>query len=166
MTEKLIMKDMNIPDGILHDSKLYNVSLENNELTLSFETHYYPEDYTTTEFVEKYKDFTKCHIKCKLDKGNIKYSFDDVTFETNPNKKSKYTGLILSVPEFIEIANKEIKKRKEKGYLSWVYLDTVVSPNTRSVKIELSTWGWKYKRNDYHTCTLKLFTEEVEFIWE
>lgn len=166
MTEKLILKDMNVPDGILHDSKLYNVSLENNELTLSFETHYYPEDYTTAEFAEKYKDFTKCHIKCRLDEENLKYGFDEVTFETSLNKKSIFKGIILSVPEFVELANKEIKKRKENGYHSWEYLDTAVTPNTRSVAIELSTYGWKYKGNDFHTCSLKLFTEEVEFIWE
>lgn len=167
MTEKLIMKDMSIPDGTLHDSKLYNVSFENNELTLSFETHYYPEDYTTTEFVEKYKDFTKCHIKCKLDEDNVKYNFDNVIFETSPkNDKNVYKGLIVSVPEFVELANKEIQKRKDKGYNSWEYLNTAISPNIRSVSIELSTYGWKHKRNIFHTCSLKLFTEEVKFIWE
>ena len=166
MTEKLIMKDMNIPDGILHDSKLYNVSLENNELTLSFETYYYPDDYTTTEFVEKYKDFTKCHIKCKLNADNVKYRFDNALIETGINKKNKYEGRILSIPEFVDTANEEIKKRKEKGYHSWEYIDTAVTPNIRSVLIELSTYGWKYKRNNFRTCSLRLFTEEVEFIWE
>ena len=66
MTEKYIMSENSIPDGMLHDQNLYDISLENNELTLSFDTHFYPQNYTDTSFAEKYKDFTKCHIKCAL----------------------------------------------------------------------------------------------------
>ena len=67
MTEKYIISENNIPDGILQDQDLYNVSYHDNVLTLSFETHFYPQDYTDSTFAEKYKDFTKCHIKCKLE---------------------------------------------------------------------------------------------------
>lgn len=50
MTEKYIMSEHNIPDGILHDQDLYNISYDGNALTLSFETHFYPQDYTDTTF--------------------------------------------------------------------------------------------------------------------
>lgn len=54
MTEKYIMSENSIPDGMLHDQNLYDISLENNELTLSFDTHFYPQNYTDTSFAEKY----------------------------------------------------------------------------------------------------------------
>lgn len=66
MVEKYIMCENDIPDGILHDQYLYDISLQNNEVTLSFEVHYYPQNYSNTSFAQKYKDFTKCHIKFKL----------------------------------------------------------------------------------------------------
>lgn len=66
MTEKYIMSENNIPDGILNDQDLYNISYHDNVLTLSFETHLFS-DQNGNEFCEKYKNFTKCHIKCKLE---------------------------------------------------------------------------------------------------
>lgn len=136
MTDKYIMSENNIPDGILHDQDLYSVSYDDNVLTLSFETHFYLQDYTDITFVEKYKDFTKCHIKCRLED---KY-FCDVHLETSLNKNNNYKGKIISVEEFTEIANKEIKKRKEKNYWAWEYISTNISPNMRSLAIELHIW--------------------------
>lgn len=161
MTEKYIMSENRIPDGILHDQGLYNVSLNDDVLTLSFETHYYPQDYTDTTFAEKYKDFTKCHIKCKLED---KY-FCNVHLETSLDKNNNYRGKTITVEEFVEIANKQIKRRKEKNYFPWEYLDTAVSPNIRGVSIELSIW-LKYKRVVYTDCVLTLDTNEIEYIWE
>lgn len=160
MTEKYIMSEHYIPDGILHDQDLYNVSYSDNVLTLSFETHYYPQNFTDTTFAEKYKDFTKCHIKCKIEERK----WCDVFLETSM-KKNKYKGIGLSFEEFIEIANKEIKRRKDKGYYSWAYLDTSVCPNVRSININLSIW-LKYKGTVYDSCTLSFFTNEIEFIWD
>ena len=163
MTEKLIMKDINIPDGILHDSKLYNVSFENNELILSFEFNYSPEDYTTTEFAEKYKDYKTCHVKCKLPDGYL--WFHNAYLETSV-KKDKYKARVLSIREFVDFANKEIKKRNQKGGALWDYIHTFVSPNIRTAKIELGIYSSKYKGTVYQSCTLELETEEIEFVWE
>lgn len=74
-------------------------------------------------------------------------------------------GKTITVEEFVEIANKEIKRRKEKNYFPWGYLDTAVSPNIRGVSIELSIW-LKYKRVVYTDCVLTLDTNEIEYIWE
>ncbi|MCH5316099.1 MAG: hypothetical protein J1E81_09300 [Eubacterium sp.] len=161
MTEKYIMSENYIPDGILHDQDLYNISLENNELTLSFETHFYPQDYTDTSFAEKYKDFTKCHIKCTL--GDEMFCY--VLLETAIDKKNNYKGKYLSVEEFVKIANKEIRKRKEKGYWPWEYLCTGTCPNSNSASIELHIWI-KYKRVIYSSCRLVLDTKEIKYIWE
>lgn len=160
MTEKYIMSENNIPDGILHDQDLYNVSYNDNVLTLSFETHLFS-DQKGNEFCEKYKDFTKCHIKCKLEDE----LFCDVHLETSIDKNNNYKGKIISVEEFTEIANKEIKKRKEKNYWAWEYSNTNVSPNIRNLAIELHIW-LKYKRVVYNSCILVLNTNEIEFIWE
>lgn len=161
MTEKYIMSEHNIPDGIIHDQDLYNISYDGNALTLSFKTHFCPQDYTDTTVVEKYKNFTKCHIKCRLED---KY-FCNVHLETSIDKSNNYKGKILSVEEFVEIANKEIKKRNEKDYLAWEYGSTNVSPNIWSLAIELHIW-LKYKRVIYTNCILVLNTNEIEFIWE
>lgn len=161
MTEKYVMCENIIPDGILHDQDLYNVSYNDNVLTLSFETHFYPQDYTDTTFAERYKDFTKCHIKCKLENER----FCDVHLETSLDKNNNYKGKIISVDEFVKIANKEIKKRKEKNYWAWEYSDTNASPNISTAAIELHMW-LKYKRVVYTTCILVLYTNEIEYIWE
>lgn len=160
MTEKYIMSENNIPDGILHDQDLHNVSYNDNVLTLSFETHLFS-DQKGNEFCEKYKDFTKCHIKCRLEDE----LFCKVYLETTPDKNNNYKGKIISVEEFAEIANKEIKKRKENNYWLWEYLDINTSPNIRSLSIELRIW-LKHKRVVYTDCNLALNTNEIEFIWE
>lgn len=164
MTEKLIMQDMNIPDGMLHDSKLYNVSLENNELILSFETCYCPENYAISEFVKKYKDYKVCHVKCKFADENS--FFCNAYLETSVDKKSKYKACVLSIQEFVDFAKKEIKERNKKGGALWDYIHTFVSPNIRTAKIELGTYSSKYKGTIYQSCTLELETEEIEFVWE
>ena len=165
MTEKFVLQEHCIPDGILHDQDLYEIKLENNELTLSFEVHYYPQDYTNTSFAEKYKDFTKCHIKCKL--SDEKYYESEVVLESSKDKKNiwKIKRIYMPISEFAEIANKEMEYRKKKGYWSWEYLDTSVSPNCWVALIDIRIW-LKYKGTTYTTCSFKLNTEEIEFIWE
>lgn len=164
MAERLIMNNMNVPDGILHDQALSNVSLENNVLTLSFDIHFFSEDIGTQS--EKYKAFTKCHIKCKLDEDDMKYGFDEACLESSPDKENRYKGCILSISEFVDIANEDIRMRKEKEWHSWDYLHTFISPNTRQAKIELCICDLKYKGKIYTKCNLELSTEEIEFIWE
>ena len=162
MIEKLVMRENSIPDGILHDQDLYKIELNGKELTLSFKTYYYPQDYTKAEFAERYKDFTKCHIKCRLEND----CFCSVTLTSALNKKNSYKGKVLSVAEFVEIANAEMKKREKKGYHPWEYVYTYISPNCRCAIIELSIWSLKYKGTDYGTCLLELDTDEIEYIWE
>ena len=161
MTEKFVLREHYIPDGILHDQDLYEVKLENNELTLSFEISCF-EDYIAS-VAEKYKDFTKCHIKCRFEED--KYFGPEVELKALRNKKGIYKVKVMSISEFVEIANKEIAYRKKKGYWPWEYLATGVSPNFRCVQIDFSIWI-KYKGTVYHNCSINLDTEEIEFIWE
>ncbi len=161
MIEKLMISEIDIPDGILHDQNLYNIALENNILTLSFETHYYPNDYTNTAFAQKYKDFTKCHIKCSLDNE----SFCNVELKTTLNKNNEYKAKTIPITEFVQIAFAEINKRCKKGYYTWEYISTAISPNYKNALIELSIW-LKYKRTEYTNCTLCLYTDKIEYIWE
>lgn len=163
MTEKFVLSDHNIPDGILHDQDLYEIKLENDELTLSFEAHYYPQDYTDTSFAEKYKNFTKCHIKCILDEEDADSC--DVELTSSMNKKNIYKTKVMALSEFVEIANQELEKRKKKGYWLWEYTDTSVAANIRTASIRLCMW-MKYRGTVYSGCTLNLYTNEVEFIWE
>lgn len=63
MTEKYIMSENSIPDGILHDQCLCDISLQDNELALMFKTRFYPQDYTDTSFTEKIQEFHKMQYK-------------------------------------------------------------------------------------------------------
>lgn len=161
MTENFVMRENNIPDGMLHDQNLYEISLENGVLTLSFNIFLSKEEYGENDFAKKYFEYKKCYIKCHLEDE----SFCDVRLETTQNKHGRGKFQYLSISEIVEIANKEIKKRADKGWYPWKYLYTYVSPNIRSAKIELCT-DIKYKGTNYSMCTLELNTNEIEYIWE
>ena len=161
MTEKYILNEHIIPDGIMHDQELNNISFDGDTLILSFDIHYYPKNYTDTALVEKYKDFKICRVKCKINDD----FFSEVLISTSPDKKRIYQVKEMPIEEFIGLANKEIKKRKEKGYFAWSYNNIVLSPNTNLVTIELSIW-LKLKRKIYTTCQIILDTNEIKYIWE
>lgn len=162
MTEKLIMSENNIPDGLLHDQDLYEISLENGILTLSFDIFLSEEEYGCSDFAKKYFKYKKCHIKCCLEDE----AYCDVRLETSLDKHKKGKFQYLSISDFVEIANKEIKKIADKGWHPWEYLYTYISPNINNAKIELCIYGMKYKGTDYSMCTLEFETKELEFIWE
>lgn len=83
MTEKFVLREHYIPDGILHDQDLYEVKLKNGELILTFETHCYNDH--NASLVEKYSDFTKCHIRCKFEEDE--YFDPEVELRASRNKK-------------------------------------------------------------------------------
>ena len=160
MTEKYIMSVNNIPDGILHDQDLYNISYKDNVLTLSFETHLFS-DQKGNELCEKYKNFTKCYINCKLEDEY----FCSAELKTSLNKKNMYRVKSISIEEFTALANSEMEKQKENKCNPWEYLHIFVSPDIRQAVIELSIYV-KYKGVKYSMCNLELNTNEIEFIWE
>lgn len=161
MTEKFVMSENNIPDGMLHDQKLYQISLENGILTLSFDIFLSEEEYEENAFAKKYFEYKKCHIRCRL--GDE--LFCDARLESTQNKHGRGKFQYLSINEFIKIADKEIKEGADKGLTPWKYLYTYVSPDIRSAEIELCA-DIKYKGTDYSMCTLELETNEIEYIWE
>ena len=162
MTEKYIMRENSIPDGMLHDQDLYEISLKDGILILSFNIFLSKEEYGDSDFAKKYFEYRKCHIRCKIE--NEEYC--EVYLKSSLNKKFKGIIQYLSLADFVDIANKEITQRTEKGLHPWEYLYTYVSPNINSVKIELCLYDMKYKGVDYSMCTLELETKEIEFIWE
>lgn len=155
------MSENSIPDGMLHDQNLYEISLNNGILTLSFNIFLSKEEYKDNDFAKKYFKFKKCHIRCKIE--NEEYC--DVYLSSFLNKKLKGKIQYLSLADFVDIANKEITKRAEKGLLPWEYLYTYVSPNINNARIELSI-DMNYKRTNYLMCTLELETNEIKYIWE
>lgn len=161
MTEKFTMCDKRIPDGMLHDQDLCEISFENKVLTLSFNISFNEEEYENNAFAKKYSGFKKCHIRCCLEDE----LFCDARLETSQNKHGRGKFQYLSISDFVEIANTEIKKRADKNFQAWEYLYTYVSPNINSAKMELCA-DIKYKGTDYSMCTLELDTKEIEYIWE
>lgn len=160
MIEKYLMSENNIPDGILHDQSLYNISLEDSLLTLSFETHLFS-DMIGNAFCEKYKNFTKCHIKCRLEDEY----FCNVYLWTALNKKMKAKVKLISIPEFVDLVKTEFKSRKQNEYQAWNYIGTSVSPNTKCASVELMI-SLRYKGVTYSSCHIEINTSQIEFIWE
>lgn len=162
MTEKFVMAQQNLPDGILHDQHLYNISFENRVLILSFEIKYFS-DMQGNAFCERYRDFTKCHVKCRLEEESVDFSNVELITSLNDKFKAKYK--LLTISDFVRSANQQIHKAKEgKDYL-WEYGYTYVSPNINSAVIELSI-SLKYGRTEYSMCRIELNTREMEFVWE
>lgn len=162
MTEKFVMSENTIPDGMLHDQDLYKISLENGILTLSFDIFLSREEYGNSAFAKKYFEYKKCHIRCKLRDE----AYCEVNLKSALNKKYRGKMQYLTLKEFADIANKELEKSSKKRGQPWEYLYTYVLPNVNSVKIELCIYDMKYKGVNYSMCTLELETEEIEYIWE
>ncbi|MGN0524011.1 MAG: hypothetical protein ACI4IG_07040 [Eubacterium sp.] len=160
MTEKYVLSENYIPDGVLHDQDLYSVSLDDNVLILSFETHLFL-DQKGNKFFEKYKNFTKCHIKCRLEDEY----FCNAELKTSVNRKNMYRVKSISIAEFVNLANYEMQKQKKNKCKSWEYLNTYVSPNINQAIIELSIFV-EHEGVNYSMCNLELNTKEIEFIWE
>lgn len=152
MVEKYIMCENDIPDGMLHDQRMYNISFDDNIVTLSFNVQLDKEEYKNSDFARKYFEYKKCHIRFKL-KREEEYN---VQLASAINRKGKCKVQYLSFNEFVDAA-------KEIGF--WQYLYTYVSPDIYSAKIVLSI-DLKYKGTDYSMCTLEFETDEIEYIWE
>lgn len=152
MTEKFDMSENSIPDGMLHDQKLYDVSFENNIVTLSFNIFLSKEEYKDSGFAKKYFDYKKCHIRFIL-----KYEDTcNVRLESTMNKKGKCKAQYLSFKDFTDAVKKSCIGQ---------YLYTYVSPDINTAKIELAA-DLNYKGTNYSMCTLEFETDEIEYIWE
>lgn len=162
MIEKYIMSENSIPDGMLHDQYLYEISLKNGILTLSFNIFLSQEEYADNDFAKKYFEYKKCHIRCEIEDEE----YCEVYLTSALNKQFKGTIQNLSLTDFVDIANKEITKGAEKGLHPWEYLYTYVSPGINSAKIELCIYDMSYNGTDYSMCTLELDTKEIDYIWE
>ena len=88
-----------------------------------------------------------------------------VLCQTLKGKNLTYKGILLDIEEFIPLANKEMKRRKERGYYPWTYLSTSVSPDFRAADIDLLI-DLKYRHRTYSSCKITVDTEEIEFVWE
>lgn len=161
MTEKFVMNDNHIPDGMLHDQSLYEVSLENDILILSFNILLSEKEYGESDFARKYLEYKKCHIKCVL----IDERHCEACLLTALDKKYRGRFQYLPLKDFIAAANEAIRRGIEKDLHPLQYLYTYVSPDINTAKIELCA-DIKYNRADYSMCTLELAVKEMEFIWE
>lgn len=158
MKEKFVLSEHCIPDGILQDQILYDIKLENRELTLSFKIHYCAEDYIDTGFAEKYKGFTKCQIKCILKEGEADNAFK-AELTTALDNENVFKTKVITLFELVEVANKAIEKSR------FEYLGTDISPNIRGAIVDLMIC-LEYNGTLYSSCKLQLYTDEIEYIWE
>lgn len=67
MEEILDVRNINIPDGVLHDRKLRRASFLNGELTLEFNIEIYEQDYIDKSYCERYKNYKSCFVTAKVD---------------------------------------------------------------------------------------------------
>ena len=167
MTETLDMKDIKIPDGILHDQQLEFVEFNKAEgkLVLNLKTHLFS-DYVGNEFCEKYKDYSKCSMICDLAVDDYFDCFNYVVFETI-QKENIFKSKILPIAEFEYIVNEEIKKQNLLwNHTNWTYVDTYINPNTNSAIINLSGCFLKGKYRKFHPCNLNIRVKTISWNWE
>ena len=160
MTEKYSMCAHTIPDGILHDQELVDLSLNGAELVLSFKTHLFS-DMKGNAFCERYKEFTKCHMKARICDASLCIA----EISTAVNKQNAFTVRVLTISEFVRKAQEILCNAKEMSKNPWTYLYTYISPDIGSAQILLDI-SMKYKHKLYTMCRLEFNTQEIDFHWE
>lgn len=153
MVEKLFLKNMSIPYGVLHDQKLFCVKQENGRLIFTFLIDIFEQNYLS-DFYLKYKDFNRCDMIVELGEE------DDDSYQllTPVDRHNKFHGLLIDKEEFLNSVNDAVATFDDSltnGYSFTVNLD-INFYNSQKFK--------KYKK--YSTCLIEIYTDKsVSFEW-
>lgn len=150
MVEKMFLKNMDIPYGVLHDQKLLSVNQENNNLIFTFEIDTFEEDYQSDLYL-KYKNFNRCDMIVEMAEEPLNY-FELLTPINNHNK---FEGISLNIEEFINYINESVA--------------TFVScfANEYSFRVELAVNFYKSEKlKKYSMCNIELnASNSVSWNW-
>lgn len=153
MVEKMLLKNMSIPYGVLYDQKLLCVKQENVRLVFTFDIEIFENNYSD-EIYLKYKDFNRCDMIVKLGSEDD----DEYHFLTAVDSHNKFHGLLIDKEKFLNSVNDAkvtFVDCRANEYSFAVNLD-INFCNSQNFK--------KYKR--YSTCSIEIYTDKsVRFKW-
>lgn len=153
MVEKMLLKNMSIPYGVLYDQKLLYVKQENVRLVFTFDIEIFENNYSD-EIYLKYKDFNRCDMIVKLGSEDD----DEYHFLTAVDSHNKFHGLLIDKEKFLNSVNDAkvtFVDCRANEYSFAVNLD-INFCNSQNFK--------KYKR--YSTCSIEIYTDKsVRFKW-
>ena len=159
MTEECLLSEYEIKDGILHDQNLQSIDYNGNILSLDFSISVCENNYSNQEFLNKYKNFKKCEIKCILDNE----ADNCVKLETSINKRNNYQTKIMQIEDFLLL----LQKRKKKENNADCYDEISITPNQRAVDIAIDRYSTlKYKSKSISRYIFEIHPKKIEFIWE
>lgn len=153
MVEKMLLKNMSISYGVLHDQKLLCVKQENGRLIFNFEIEVFKNNYIG-EWYLKYKDFKYCDMIVELG------AEDDDTYQlsTSVDGHNKFQGLLIDKEEFLNFINDA----------EVTFVDCRANESSFAVNLDINfcnSQNFKmYKR--YSTCSIEIYTDKsVRFKW-
>lgn len=153
MVERLLLKNMSIPYGVLHDQKLLCVKQENGRLIFTFEIEIFENNYIG-EWYLKYKDFNRCDMIVELG------TEDDDSYQliTAVDSHNNFQGLLIDKHEFLNFANDA----------KVTFVDCRANEYSFAVNVDINFCNSqnfkKYKR--YSTCSIEIYTDKsVRFKW-
>lgn len=153
MVEKMLLKNMSIPYGVLHDQKLLCVKQENGRLIFNFEIEVFKNNYIGERYL-KYKDFKYCDMIVELG------AEDDDTYQlsTSVDGHNKFQGLLIDKEEFLNFINDA----------EVTFADCRANEYSFAVNLDInfckSQKFKKYKK--YSMCSIEIYTDKsVRFKW-
>lgn len=100
MVETLLLENMSIPYGVLHDQKLLCVKQENSRLIFTFLIDIFEQN-NLSDFCLKYKDFNRCDMIVELGVEED----DGYRLTTSVDSHNKFHGLLIDKEEFLNSVN-------------------------------------------------------------
>lgn len=150
MVEKMLLKNMSIPYGVLHDQKLLCVKQENGRLIFTFEIEIFENNYIG-EWYLKYKDFNRCDMIVKLGSEDD----DEYHFLTAVDSHNKFHGLLIDKEKFLNFANDA----------KVTFVDCHANGYSFTVNFDINSCNsQKFKK--YSMCNIEIYTDKsVSFKW-
>lgn len=150
MVERLLLKNMSIPYGVLHDQKLLCVKQENGRLIFTFEIEIFENNYIG-EWYLKYKDFNRCDMIVKLGSEDD----DEYHFLTAVDSHNNFQGLLIDKHEFLNFANDA----------KVTFVDCHANGYSFTVNFDINSCNsQKFKK--YSMCNIEIYTDKsVSFKW-
>lgn len=154
MTSEFDMLTIDIPYGVLHDSRLTGVKFENNQMMFSFDIKIYPEDYTN-DFYKQYENFKHCNMIVDLSKEPC----NDFIFKSCLNNQGEFKGISLNTDDFLNAINTVFKATFIECSVTYGEFNIELSVDFHNAK------GKNKKLKKYNLCNITLDATKVKWEW-
>lgn len=153
MVETLLLENMFIPYGVLHDQKLFCVKQEKGRLIFTFLIDILEQNYLS-DFHLKYKDFNRCDMIIELGAEDD----DSYRLLTSVDRHNQFHGLLIDKEEFLNYVNDTVV----------TFVDCYANEHSFTVNLDINFYNSqnlkKYKK--YSMCQIEIYTyKSVSFKW-